>query len=119
MERPDMSVQSATTGSFTHTPGPWHVTDAGEVFAADDFEVCDPTQGPHLHKDHDGNNGHWGTTPGAHIEREIEEEFANAHLIAAAPTMLSALQHIADATEISAADIEIVLEAIAAAKGGA
>lgn len=41
------------------------------------------------------------------------------NLFAAAPTMLSALQRIADATEISAADIEIVLAAIAAAKGGA
>lgn len=81
-----------------HTPGPW-TTNGAEVFGADGFAVCDPRQGPHLHANYDSDRGHWGSTPGASIERSEEEEEANARLIAAAPDLLSALRRLVKAQE--------------------
>lgn len=75
-----------------HTPGPWTSGSARtwRVFGADGYEICDPTQGPHLHVDYDSDVGHWATTPGAYVDRTDEEIEANAHLIAAAPDLLAA-----------------------------
>lgn len=78
------------TAGAKHTPGPWTSGSArtGRVFGADGYEVCDPTQGPHLHVDYDSDRGHWATTPGAYVDRTDEEIEANARLIAAAPDLL-------------------------------
>lgn len=79
-----------------YTPGPWTSGSArtGRVFGADGYEVCDPTQGPHLHVDYDSDRGHWATTPGAYVDRTDEEIEANANLIAAAPDLLAACRRI-------------------------
>lgn len=84
-----MSAGEKTAGA-KHTPGPWTSGSArtGRVFGADGYEVCDPTQGPHLHVDYDSDRGHWATTPGAYVDRTDEEIEANARLIAAAPDLL-------------------------------
>lgn len=66
------------------TPGPWDARD-GVVYDSSGYTVADTTQGPHLHWSHTGNDGHWGSLPGSHIEREEDEQFANASLIATAP----------------------------------
>lgn len=88
------------TAGAKHTPGPWTSGSArtGRVFGADGYEVCDPTQGPHLHVDYDSDRGHWATTPGAYIDRTDEELEANANLIAAAPDLLAALRAIAESS---------------------
>jgi hypothetical protein len=83
------------TETIKHTPGPWHIADDGwftEVYGADGYQIVDAGQGPHLLETHDGNEGHWATTPGAYVEREELEERANACLIAAAPDLLAMLK---------------------------
>lgn len=108
-ERPAATCVATTTNTIgagektagaKHTPGPWTSGSArtGRVFGADGYEVCDPTQGPHLHVDYDSDRGHWATTPGAYIDRTDEELEANANLIAAAPDLLAALRAIAESS---------------------
>lgn len=75
-----------------YTPGPWRIGKRGSVVGADGYEVCDPDQGPHLSEKFNSNKGHWGTTPGADIERTDEEIQANCRLVAAAPEMLEAIK---------------------------
>lgn len=96
-EQPAVTCVATTTNTMSagektarHTPGPWTSGSArtGRVFGADGYEVCDPTQGPHLHVDYDSDRGHWATTPGAYVDRTDEEIEANARLIAAAPDLL-------------------------------
>lgn len=78
-----------------HTPTPWRVGDDGTtVYDANGYEIVDAAQGPHLHETHDGNKGHWATTPGAYIERSGDEERGIARLIAAAPELLAALREL-------------------------
>lgn len=106
-ERPAVACVATTTNTTgagektaRHTPGPWKSGSArtGRVFGADGYEICDPTQGPHLHVDYDSDVGHWATTPGAYVDRTDEEIEANAHLIAAAPDLLAALRAIAESS---------------------
>lgn len=65
-----------------HTPGPWHVYDADDfiVAAGDGFSICD-------------------CQPGNPIDVSDAQAVANARLIAAAPTMLAALEFIERACE--------------------
>lgn len=97
-EQPAATCVATTTNTMgagektaRHTPGPWKSGSArtGRVFGADGYEICDPTQGPHLHVDYDSDRGHWATTPGAYVDRTDEEIEANGHLIAAAPDLLA------------------------------
>jgi hypothetical protein len=62
------------------TPRPW-THSFGIVYDQSDFEIVDTSQGPHLHKTHTGNHGHWATTPNSHIERSDDECDTNAALI--------------------------------------
>lgn len=78
-----------------YTPGPWKIGKRDTVVGKDNFEICDPDQGPHLHEKFNANKGHWGSTPGAYIDRPEEEIQANTRLIAAAPEMFEAIkQHL-------------------------
>lgn len=74
-----------------HTPGPWAVGRGAAVYGADGYEVADAAQGPHIHASYTGADGHWASTPNAHIERDEDEELANAHLIASAPELLESV----------------------------
>lgn len=118
-EQPAVTCVATTTNTMSagektarHTPGPWTSGSArtGRVFGADGYEVCDPTQGPHLHVDYDSDAGHWATTPGAYVDRTDEEIEANTHLIAAAPDLLEALKDLVEcdcaAYELDAANCE-------------
>jgi len=65
-----------------HTPGPWVVCvgNAGSIFGD-------------LNNDaHNGDNPYIGEVAGIGVDKNLPECTANAHLIAAAPDMLSALQ---------------------------
>ena len=84
-----------------HTNGPWKLGKGGVVYGADGYEIVDTTQGPHLHESYnDTHDGHWGAIPDSHIEREAEEELANAHLIAAAPDLLEAVEKLSAWVEL-------------------
>lgn len=129
-EQPAVTCVATTTNTMSagektarHTPGPWKSGSArtGRVFGADGYEICDPTQGPHLHVDYDSDAGHWATTPGAYVDRTDEEIEANAHLIAAAPDLLAACVELirGDGTSDSVQRaIDLARAAIARAEGG-
>lgn len=82
-----------------HTQGPLVVGRGATVYGADGYEIADAAQGPHLHASYTGADGHWASTPNAHIERDEDEELANANLIAAAPDLLEALRGLATLEE--------------------
>ena len=105
------------------TKGPWrvHPDSTAEVIGADDYHVAS-TSGPHLHVDHDGNHGHWATTPGAHRDQEEAEEDANARLIASAPALFAACEAAVKSTHLQAYQPETweqVRAALARARGEA
>jgi hypothetical protein len=54
---------------------------SGEVYDGAGYRIADPTRGPHLHCDYNSDDGHWANLPRAYIEREEDEEIANAALI--------------------------------------
>lgn len=75
-----------------HTPGPFEA-DGTQVYDRDGYEIVD-CRGVHLHRDHDGNKGHWASVPGSHRDVSDEEAAANAALFAAAPDLLAACETI-------------------------
>jgi hypothetical protein len=87
------------TDTSKATPRPW-THSFGIVYDQSDFEIVDTSQGPHLHKTHTGNHGHWAATPNSHIERSDDECDTNAALIVKAvnsyDVMLEALKSIAE-----------------------
>jgi len=82
-----------------HTPGPWKVIDGNEVYS--------------------------GVTPIAQSWATVDEQEANARLIAAAPELLSALKALKEQLESEEADghnrtvhLIVIDSAIAKAEGG-
>lgn len=102
-----------------HTQGPWVVGRGATVYGADGYEIADAAQGPHLHASHTGADGHWASTPNAHIERDEDEELANANLIAAAPELLEACKACVSAQYLNAhiRALNLANAAIAKAEG--
>jgi hypothetical protein len=83
----------------THTPGPWTLSDDGFVYDESGERVADP-----------------------HVAmQDIDEREANAHLIAAAPDLLAALEHCASLASsgchLQQSDLALIQSAIARAKG--
>jgi hypothetical protein len=70
-----------------HTPGPWTVEEYGD----------DETPALVIHRGETENRICFMATPGSHGDPAIIE--ADAHLIAAAPDLLEALQDIADGAD--------------------
>jgi hypothetical protein len=101
---------------MSHTPGPWYPF------------VADNTRFPGI--DHDNGSvilyGEAGEDCGIR-GKDIEERTANAHLIAAAPDLLAALERIIDECKVFCNDsmdidnyaVDQAREAIRKAKGGA
>lgn len=91
---------------MTHTPGPWRTIGETMVYGPDNYCVAVTT------------SDHWVS------RRDIDEALANARLIAAAPSLLSAIEAYLDldvncSQQEDTAALSRVKSAIALAKGGA
>ncbi len=84
-----------------HTPAPWHA-DGEHIYAGDHLQIATVE----LYR-------------GQLTEAQEQEDTANAHLLAAAPDLLDALEIIAAGNTDPDQMVEIAREAIAKATGGA
>lgn len=109
-----------------HTPGPWnavHYYDEDEevtVTDSDGFEHV-TAESVAILSSYSEKLGisHWADSPGACREISVEEQNANAHLIAAAPDLLEALVYARRFLRPEDHDTGYVDAAIAKAFGGA
>lgn len=78
---------------INHTPGPWSVSEDGDVLDQDGYEIAEvSTTYSILNNWSSLGISHWSDAPGkAFIERSDQEKIANAHLIATAPDLLAVL----------------------------
>lgn len=107
---------------FKGTPGPWkasdHYEDVVTVLDGRGFEVVTAEHCLML-QDYAEKLGidHWADDERAHLNLSDEEQSANAHLIAAAPELLEALQAVVRVADRQTDEFDMARSAIAKALG--
>lgn len=95
LSAPESGERPGNWPAGAHTPGPWrlvHRYDVPEIVDQRGFEIVEtPTLAISPEWLEANPDKHWGGHDESHIERDLEEDVANAHLIHAAPQLLDSL----------------------------